>query len=273
MWELVQQKLQVAPARRAKRKHTLAYYVVGAFAFSIELMLGINVSFLVDQSLAIVAHNMLDGVPFVSLLADFIPLVISLLIGTCFVLGGMWTFAGFMDNLDDAKAYKDEYASNDWPVAMVWAIMIAVILLDLTTLAFRAAYFAEKGATALVWFFIILIFVPAILGAFLHVLENTPRDRRIVKAERHIAQVDADAYEETLQTMPDHLRTRYLNGDETAMEEHYSNVQADRDSLRQQEIDAMAARDELARKRQEQNESKKQAAIRPANKRERVTSF
>lgn len=260
-----QQKLKVPV--RAKRKHTLAFYVVGTFAFSIELMLGINVAFLVDQSLGIVAHNMLDGVPLLSALATVIPLVISLLIGACFVLGGMWTFAGFMDNLDDARAYAEEYATNKWPVWMVWLILIAVIALDFTTLAFRAAYFAEKGAAALVWFFVILILVPGILGAFLHVLENTPRDRRMVKAERNVEQIDADAYEEALRTMPDDLRTRYLDGDETALQEHYDTIQAERDEARQREIEAMERRDDELKRKREDAEAKRRRTSTPASKR------
>ncbi len=261
------QKLQVASTPiKAKRHHGFAFYVVGAFAFAIETMLGINVAFLVDQSLSIVTHNMLDGT-FLAGLAPIIALIVALAVGFLFVFGGMWTFAGFMDSLDDARAYATRYTTWEWPVYLVWAMIVAVLLLDYTTLLFRAAYFGDKGAAALFWFFIILILMPPILGCLLHVLENTPRERRQVKAERNIEQLDADAHEYALQTMPDHLRTKYLDGDTGALDLHYQSLQEITEDARQRELDAMAARDEEGRQRRESIEEKRRNALSPAAKR------
>src|SRR5579859_1105401 len=134
--------------KQVKKKHGFAFYIIGLFTLAIEMMLGINAAFLVDQSIAVVAHNMLAGT-FIEALAPAISLIISLIVGICFVFGGCWTFAGFMDSLDDARAYRDAYGTSNWPVVSFWTLEISIVALDFTTLLFRASYFAEKGAIPL----------------------------------------------------------------------------------------------------------------------------
>jgi hypothetical protein len=229
--------------KKAKKRHTLAFYIIGIFTFAIEAMLGINAAFLIDQSMGIVAHNMLDGTP-VAAFGGLITLVISLAIGFCFIFGGMWTFTGFMDSLDDAKAYKDYYGTGEWPVRMVWSLEVAVVALDLMTLCFRATYFTEKGAFWLFIFFLILIFMPPVLGPLIHVLENTPRDRRLAKAYRHVEQLEADDISLAVEAMAPDLRTRYLDGDQDALQEHYERVEALREDNHAYEQEQMRRRDE-----------------------------
>ncbi len=77
---------------------------------------------------------------------------------------------------------------------------------------FRAPYFAEKGALALFAFFVILIFLPPILGPSIHVLEHTPRDRRPARARQDAAD----------------LRSRWLNGDVSALQDYYAYPHTDR---------------------------------------------
>lgn len=236
--------------KKAKKRHTPAYYVVGTFTFSIEFMLGVNAAFLVDQSISIVARNMLAGT-FLEPLASVITLLVSLAVGFCFVFGGMWVFSGFMDSLDDARAYMAEYGTNRWPVVMIWILMLAVVALDFTTLLFRAAFFAERGAGALFVFFLILILMPPVLGAIIHVLEHTPRDRRLAKARQYGESLESDDAEQLVRVMDPDLRSRWLNGDASAVQAHYDRVAALRAENQAYEQQQIAARD--AKKQEEED--------------------
>jgi hypothetical protein len=253
-----EQKLRpTTKQKKTKRQHGAAFYVIGVFTFAIESMLGINAAFLVDQSIAIVARNMLEGT-FLAPLASFVTLIVSLAVGFSFVAGGMWTFSGFMESLDDARAYRDTYGTNHWPVIMVWALVVAVIILDFTTLMFRAAFFAEKGASALLAFFVVLIFLPPILGALVHVLENTPRDRRLSKARQYAEQLEGDSVAGLVETMDEDLRSRWLSGDVAAVDEHYQRVDSIREDARLYEEAQMLAREEQKRAKQEQKRAKQE---------------
>lgn len=228
---------------RAKKRHTFAYYVVLLFTLAIELMLGINASFLVDQSVSIVAHNMLDGTPFGGL-SPLIALFCSLAVGACFVMGGMWTYAGFIDSLEDAKAYVAEYGTWRWPVLLVWLAFIAVIAIDFATLAFRSEYFASRGESALLGFFVVLILLPPILGPLIHVLENTPRDRRLAKVRRFAESLDTDDTEVAVRHMDPDLRSRLVNGDQSALNEHYTRVSEQRQQAYEYEQSKIKEREE-----------------------------
>lgn len=214
--------------KKARKRHGFAYYVVGLFTLAIEFMLGVNAAFLVDQSVVIVADNMLAGT-FLTGFAPFIALLASLAVGLCFVMGGLWTFSGFIDSLDDAKAYCEAYGTSFWPVVMVWALFIGIIALDFTTLGFRAAYFAARGEQSLLAFFVILILLPPILGPLLHVLEHTPRDRRLAKLRQYAEAIETDDVEQAVREMNPALRTRLLNGDGGAITDYYAQAQAEQE--------------------------------------------
>jgi hypothetical protein len=237
--------------KKARKRHGFAYYVVGLFTLAIEFMLGVNAAFLVDQSVVIVAANMLAGT-ILSPLAPFIALLASVAVGMCFVLGGLWTFSGFVDSLEDAKAYCDEYGTSRWPVVMVWLLFIGIILLDFTTLGFRAAYFAARGETSLLAFFVILILLPPVLGPLLHVLEHTPRDRRLAKVRQYVEALETDDLEVAVKEMNPALRTRLLNDDPTAITDYYAQAQ------QEQEMIESAERQKLQERKQ-----KRIAARRP----------
>lgn len=235
-------KVNYAWEQKSKKRHSLAFYVVGIFTFAIEFMLGVNAAFLVDQSVRIVTENMLAGTP-IAPLAGVITLIASLAVGFCFVFGGMWVFGGFMDSLADAEAYEDENGTNKWPRTMVWLLFIAVIALDFTTLLFRATFFAEKGANALFAFFVILIFMPPVLGPLIHVLEHTPRGRRLNKARRQAEALEIDDVTRVVETMDPDLRSRWLNGDEGALQEHYDRVAVQRQEAYDYEQQKIKERD------------------------------
>jgi len=235
-----------------KKNHGMAFYVIGAFTFAIESMLGINAAFLVDQSVSIVTDNMLKDTP-LSPLSGMITLVVSLAVGFCFIFGGMWVFSGFMDSLDDAKAYTKEFKSKRWPETMVWLLMFAVIALDFTTLVFRSAFFAEKGALALFAFFVILILMPPILGPLIHVLEHTPHNRQMAKVRvqtehRHTASMTKIAND-----IDDDLLDDLLSDDhdvsQSAVDEHWRRM----DARENEKIDGKRARQD----EQEEGQEKK----------------
>lgn len=208
----------------AKKRHGFAYYVVGLFTLAIELMLGINAAFLVNQSVRIVADNMLGGTPLEGI-APYIALLVSLGVGFCFIWGGLWTFSGFIDSLEDARAYVRHYATNKWPVLAVWGLYLGIIILDFATLFFRASYFTARGEASLMAFFIVLILLPPVLGPLLHVLENTPRDRRLARVRQYAEALETDDIETAVKEMNPALRTRLLSGDGTALIDHYNQVQ------------------------------------------------
>jgi hypothetical protein len=249
---MFEQKLRPAKPKKAKKQHGAAFYVIGVFTFAIEFMLGVNAAFLVDQSVTIVVSNMLAGT-FLAPLASLITLIVSLAVGFSFVAGGMWTFTGFMDSLKDAQAYAEHNGMDGWfrwPVVAIWGLGLAVILLDLSTLMFRASYFAAKGGEALFWFFLILIPLPFLLGLIVYVLENTPRDRRLSKARQFAEQLEGDTVTGLVEEMDEDLRSRWLSGDTTAVQEHYTRVEEMREDNRLYEESQMQSREERKREKE-----------------------
>lgn len=241
-------KLQTEP-RKAKKRHGLSYWVIGTFTFAIESMLGINASFLVHESIVVVLENMLEGTSLL-ILSHLIAIGVSLAVGICFIAGGMWIFGGFMDSLGDARSYKDEYDTGDWPMWLVWLMFAAILGIDFTTLAFRASFFNEKGAGPLFVFFVILIFLPPILGCLMHVFENTPRDRRLSKTRRYAEAIETDDMVSVAQTMDPDLRARWLEDDPTAVTEHYERIAARQEEAEHIERQRIASKEEKRKKAQ-----------------------
>lgn len=240
---------KMLPQKR-KKKHGIAYIIILIFTMAIEAMLGINAAFLVDQSLLIVMQNMLSGTPFAGL-AALLALAVSLVVGFCLMLGGMWTFSGFMDTLEDAKAFTVEYGTHlPWPVTVVWLLAAAVIGIDFTTLFFRSAYFSAKGETSLFWFFVILIFTPFVLGALIHVIEHTPNNRKEARVRHYAESVNSDRLEEAVQRMDPDLLDRLVSGDrDGAIAEHYQRVEQMRQDNQAFEQERMAERSQKQQKR------------------------
>src|ERR1035438_4109710 len=132
-------------SQRQKKKHTTAYYAAMCFTCVIEFALGTNAAFLMYQNFKVTIYSMLS----IELWASILTIILAFAFGFGVFLGGLWTFAGFIDNIEDAKAYRKEYKSGHWPQGLIWAGLVLVVGLDFTTLLFRVAYFSEKGATSL----------------------------------------------------------------------------------------------------------------------------
>lgn len=232
---------KIVQKQKAKKHHGFAFYIVGLFTLAIEIMLGVNAAFLADQSLLIVCKNMLDGTQ-LAFLSQIIALIGSLFVGASLMLGGMWTFGGFIDSLDDARAYIRHYGTSNWPIWLLWLAFIAIIGIDITTLLFRQSYFASRGESALMGFFVILIFLPPVLGPLLHVLENTPRDRRLAKVRRQAEAIETEDTIEAVQSMPAEMRRRLLEGDTSAFTDYYAQAQIEQEDAQAYEQAVIAER-------------------------------
>lgn len=231
---------------KARKKHGTAYYAVMMFTSAIEFALGTNAGYLMYQNFTITLYGMLHN----ELGASALTTILAFVFGSAIFVGGMWTFAGFIDNLEDARAYREAYGTATWPVALIWTGLFLVMALDFTTLLFRLTFFNEKGALSLFAFFCVLIILPPVLGPLIHVLEHTPRERRLAKVRNYVEQLDTDEIERVAREMDADLRTRWLNGDATARTEHYDRVQALRDEAYDQE---QATIQERERKKAEKN--------------------
>lgn len=235
-------KISTEPQKAKKLKHGPIYWIILLFVFAIEAMLGINAAFLVHESAAVVVTNLLVGTPFAGLEVVVI-LVISLAFGVCLMCGGMWVFGWFKDSLEDAKAYVEETGESEWNVRRLHLIKWAIYGIDITTLLFRSSYFDEKGLLPLMAFFVILIFLPGPLGSMLYVHEHTPRDRRMSRARQKAEiRVSQDA-ERAVDYMDPDLLARWVEGDETAYQEHLDRVETQRQEGYDREQAAMNARD------------------------------
>lgn len=226
-------KLRTEPSK-APKKHGTAYYAAWSFTCVIEFALGTNASFLMYQNFLITVYAMLKSEVWSSLLT----VILAMAFGAGIFMGGMWTFAGFIDNLEDAKAYRKEYRTSSWPQALIWSGLALVMALDLTTLFFRLAFFNEKGALALFAFSCVLIVLPPVLGPLIHVLEHTPHNRQLAKVRvktehRHTANLMRVADE-----IDDDLLNDLLSEDEdtsqAALDEHYRRVEARRQEVTSQ---------------------------------------
>lgn len=209
---------------RDRKKHTGAYYAAMVFTCVIEFALGTNAAFLMYQNFKVTVYSMIS----MELWANVVTIILAFAFGAGVFAGGMWTFAGFIDNLDDAKAYKNHYHSNGWPISLIWAGLLLVVVLDFTTLMFRVAYFNEKGALSLFAFFCVLIVLPPVLGPLIHVLENTPRNRREAKIRQYAERLDIDGQEKAIRDMSPALRAKALSNDprevNQAFQEYYQGI-------------------------------------------------
>jgi hypothetical protein len=236
-----QGKIKSPAAHETKLKHGLVYKVIMLFVFGIEGMLGINAAFLVHESASIVVQQLLAGTP-LAYMEVVIVLAISLVFGVCLILGGMWVFAGFKDSLEDAKAYVEETGESQWNVGRLHLIKWAVMVIDFATLMFRSQFFAERGSLWLMVFFVVLILLPGPLGNMLYVHEHTPRDRRMSRARMKAEiKVSQDAETAVDQMDPD-LLARWVEGDETAYQEHQDRVTQTREAGYEQEQAYIAER-------------------------------
>ena len=239
---------KIREPRQDNHKHSKAYYAAMVFTCVIEFALGTNAAFLMYQNFKVTIYSMLS----IELWATILTIILAFAFGAGVFAGGMWTFAGFIDNLEDAKSYREEYGTSYWPESLIWMGLLLVVGLDFTTLLFRVAFFNEKGATALFAFFCVLIVLPPVLGPVIHVLEHTPRDRTKVKARDYASRIDSQRIMTAVQNMDDDLRTRYLEEhDESAIAEHYERVASERQAnydFEQQRIAERQAKQQNRRK-------------------------
>ncbi len=235
---------------KARRRHSLWYWMAFSFALCIGILLGVNIALLIFASTSIVSLNLLGGLPAGQMLAYLISLSIAALLGLAFVVGYIWTFAGASSTYEAAAAYEHEYGCFwPWPRALVVGLELFFLALDLISLLYRREYFAGKGAEQLFWFFVVLSLLSPVIGLLMHILENKPLSHRLVEAQRHTANLVGDDLEQLINSMPFDKRTRVLSGDGAALREHYDAIRTHEEEIRQAEEQRRQEKYERAQER------------------------
>ncbi len=228
-------------SRRKKRKHVVAYYPIIAVTCAIEFLLALSAAFLIDDSVQLTAHKLLEGIA-PDLVGKVLAGLLSFVLGVCFMIAGIWTFSGFMKTLYDfiawAKARKVQ-----WPIALPWTIAGAIVILDWVSLGFRAQFLSNKGEIWLLVFFVLLPPLVWGLGVFMYILETIPEDQRLANLRQDLEQVHIDELESAALDMDPELLSEWMNDDPAAITTHYERVKREREEARQQELDAIAQRD------------------------------
>jgi len=239
-----------------ERRYPLAYWIIGLFTLAIEIMLGINAAFLVDSVLQVMIDNMLSGTQW-SALSPTIALLLGLGFGFCLTVGGLWTFAGFVDNMEDAKAYIDASGASWFSMAALIGLAVLIMGLDLFTLFFRMDYFKEHGATPLFWFFVILIPMPMLLGYLMYVLSNVPQYRYEARAKAAATRLSTADLQHAIENMDPDLRNRFANDDKTALTEHYERIETARTADREREREKLQVKEDKKREKREKQERRR----------------
>src|SRR5436309_806552 len=116
---------------RALRRHAIWWWMVFWLVFCIGVLLGVNIALLVFASTSVVLIALLQGLAGGNNLAYVVSLVISLLLGTAFLVGYLWTFAGASSTFEAAQAYAEEHGLGwPWPQALVIMLELFFIALD-----------------------------------------------------------------------------------------------------------------------------------------------
>lgn len=180
-----------------------------AFATIIEVLLGVNVYFLVDVSTGAV----FPGLPALAV-------VVAALFGVGIFLGGMWVFMYAEYSFTAARAYTLHKHAWPWRELIVFSLVLGVIGLDLTSLFFRKNYLEARGADWLLVFFIILSLLPPMLGVIIHVMVNKPTKVKYVEAYERMQGSTLADLEAEMPNMSLDQKLRFLQGDSTALQEH-----------------------------------------------------
>jgi len=187
----------------------MAKWFAFVFALLIEVLLGVNAFFLVNVSTEIIFTEF-----------PILALLVSALFGIGLFLGGMWVFMFAEYSYKACRAYTIAHNTWPWREVIVYLLIVGVIGLDLTSLAFRRAYLNNRGADWLFWFFVILALLPPLIGVLVHVFVNKPVEYRYGEAYDSIHQQTIDELVDVMPGMPLDKKLRYLNGDPDALREH-----------------------------------------------------
>lgn len=226
------------------------------FAFIIEVLLGVNVYFLVKISTEAVFPD--TGV---------LSTGVAALFGFGIFIGGMWVFLYAEYSFKAAHAYSQAMKTAPWREIIVILMVLGVIGLDITSLFFRREYLSNRGADWLFWFFVILALLPPAIGVVLHVLVNKPMKVRYAEAYQRIHSTTIDQLEREMPNMSLEHKLRFLSGDQEALTEHLGAKQE-----RQSVIEA-AKSDQQARDEAEKEQMSRPffQFFQPKNQQERVS--
>jgi hypothetical protein len=243
---------------KAHRRHAIWWWMVFWLVFCIGVLLGVNIALLVFASTSVVLVALLEGLPGATNLAYVVSLAIALLLGTAFLVGYLWTFAGASSTFETAAAYAEAHGLRfPWPQALVIALEGFFIALDLISLLYRRQFFATKGAEQLFWFFVVLSLMSPILGLLMHILENKPLSYRLSEIRQHTANLVGDDLQALVGSMPFEHRVRALSGDETAVQEHLEQLRMREEEARQVEEQRRQERQATEQARKQERENKR----------------
>lgn len=228
--------------RRDKKKHVGAYYPIMAVTIAIEFLLATSAAFLIDDNVQLTSHKLLEGIA-PDIVGQVIAAVVSIVLGLCFMIAGVWTFSGFMKTLYDFIAWAEHRQVGRWPVALPWAIASAIVILDWITLGFRASFLSSRGELWLLAFFALLPVLVWCLGVFMYIMETIPEHQRLANLRQDLEQVHVDELEEAALDMDPELLSQWMSDDPTAITQYYQSAGEQREAARQQEIAAIAERD------------------------------
>jgi hypothetical protein len=247
MFEKIKRSGKINTDQANKRKHNIAYYVIGLFTLALEAMLGINAAFLANQSVGFVIRDLLESTGWASL-APVISVFVSAGFGASLMCAGLWTFSGYLTTWKKAKAYRKKYAKWDWPQLLCITVVVGIMGLDYATLGFRSTYFGKQGEGSLMLFFGIMIPLVWILGLFMHMVDHAPREARLAEVTQEAEAIDTDHLERAIRGMDPDLLHRYLSQNpaesEAAIQEYYDQQHTLREAGQQIETQAMSERDQ-----------------------------
>jgi hypothetical protein len=224
------------------RKHVAAYYPVMAVTIAIEFLLALSAAFLIDGTVVLICRNLLDGLA-ADLLSQVIAAALSLILGVCFMVAGIWTFSGFMRTKYDFVAWAKRY-NADWAAYLPHAIAGAIVALDWVTLGYRAAFLSSRGEAWLLAFFALLPPLVWGLGIFIYIAETIPEDQQLANLRQELEQVHVGELKEAAYDMDPEELSRWMGEDADAITDYHARTAQEREEARQRELDAMAVRDQ-----------------------------
>ena len=189
--------------------HNASFFKWVAFLFAcvIEFLLGVNVFNLVQVS----TQAAIPDIPYIA------PIV-ALIAGIAMFFGGVFVFLGSGYAHKAARDYTTYYGVIAWREFIVKALVVAIVALDITSLAFRMQNLKTDNPIPLLVFFVILALLPPVLGVIVDVFVNRPVKSRLADTIQNVKINTADELGMMLHGMPLSMRLQFLQGDQSVIE-------------------------------------------------------
>jgi hypothetical protein len=198
------------------RFHNANFFKWVAFVFTvvIELLLGINAFNLVQISTQ-------AAIPEYSFIAP----VVAVIAGLGLFSGGMFTFLGTGYAMKAARDYTKYHGAIAWREWLVGSLVFAIVALDVISLVFRMQYLHLSNPVPLFLFFLLLAFIPPVLGVIVDVFVNRPVKAKLSDTIYTLKRDTADELARYVKGMPLSLRLQFLQSGDTSLLQNYVNKQ------------------------------------------------